>query len=176
MTTQSYGTQLLWRRLDVEQPGFLQALLTRLAARTVTGEGEDVVSATYARNTGRPFAAAFNGYAVAVAADYADRIETSPGPLRATLAPLSARYLRIPDGRTRLTVTFPHGRGGAAAALVYRREGNPGDWARTWAVAPRLGGNGRRLTFRVTTGPETTAQLVLSNAGGGGVRYAVSAR
>jgi hypothetical protein len=166
ITTQSYGAQLLWHQLDSEQPRFLPALLTRLAARPVAGEAQHVVATTYAEISGRPFADAFNRYAVTVAADYADRIDTTTLH-RGVLAPLSVRYLRVASGR--MTVT------GAAATLVYRLESNPGQPATTRAVAPRADGDGR-LSFTVSTGPDTTALLVLSNGGERPVRYAVSAR
>ena len=163
MTTQSYGSQLLWRQLDVEQPRFLPALLSRLATPPAAGEGEDVVAATYARIAGKPFAAAFNRFAVSVAADYADRI--TPAPRRGVLAPLSVRYVRAT--RSRLTVTFPRGRANSEATLVYRIEGNPGQPPRTQVVAG--------LTFTVSTRPGKTALLVLSNGGERPVPYAVTA-
>ncbi len=53
MTTQSYGAQLLWRQLDIEQPRLLPALLTRLAAHVPAGEGQNAVAATYAGVAGK---------------------------------------------------------------------------------------------------------------------------
>ena len=54
ITAQNYGAQLLWRRLDAEQPRLLPALFRRLAARPVAGEGQRVVAATYAQIAGKP--------------------------------------------------------------------------------------------------------------------------
>lgn len=161
MTTQSYGSQLLWQQLDAEQPRFLPALLDRLATRPVAGEGERVVAATYARIAGTPFADAFRRYAVSVA----DLIQPTPGPRRGVLAPLSVRYVRAT--RSRLTVTFSRGRAGAAATLVYRLEGDPGQPVRMQSEAG--------LAFTVSTGPGKTALLVLSNGGERPVSYAVTA-
>ena len=175
IATQSYGAQLLWGRLDAEQPRFLPALFTRLAARPVAGEGEQLVASTYARVAQKPFARAFDRFAVSVAADDADRIE----PTRArvgVLAPLSIRIVIVPARRSRMTVTFPRGRAGAATTLVYRVEGNPGQPPHTRAVAPLVGDGGRRLAFAVSTRPGTTGLLVLSNGGLRGVRYVVDAR
>jgi hypothetical protein len=176
ITTQSYGAQLLWRRLDVLHPRFLPALLTRLATRPVSGEGEHLVASTYAGVARKPFAEAFMRFAVSVAADYADRIEPAAGLPRGVLAPLSVRYLRVAPGRSRMTVNFPLGRAGAATTLVYRLEGDPGEPARTRKVAPLVGDGGRRLSFTVATSPTKSAVLVLSNGGERPVAYAVSAR
>lgn len=174
ITTQSYGAQLLWRRLDIEEPRFVPALLTRLAAHPVAGEGEHLVATTYARLQGKPFADAFNRFAVTVAEDCADRIEPA-ATRRGVLTPLSVRFLRV-TGRSRITVAFSPGQVGAATTLVYRLEGNPGQPARTQAIAPLAGDGGRRLTFTVATGPGKTALLVLSNGGEHPAAYAVSAR
>jgi hypothetical protein len=57
---------------------------------------------------------------------------------------------------------------GVSAALVYRIEGAPGEWPRTRATAPRLGG-----TFSVRTAPGKTALLVVSNGRGRAVPYTV---
>ena len=102
ITTQSYGAQLLWRRLDIEEPRFVPALLTRLAAHPVAGEGEHLVATTYARLQGKPFADAFNRFAVTVAEDYADRIEpaaTRRGVLDATLRAVPPRDRALADNR-----------------------------------------------------------------------------
>jgi len=175
ITTQSYGAQLLWRQLDVEQPRFLPRLFSTLAARPVAGEGERVVASTYARVARTSFAGAFNRFAVSVAADETDRI-APVGARRGVLAPLSVRFLRVPAGHSQMTVNFPRGCAGAAATLVYRVEGAPGHPARTRAVAPLVRDGGRKLAFTVATSPGTTALLVLSNGGVRGVRYAVNAR
>jgi hypothetical protein len=175
ITTQSYGAQLLWRQLDLEEPRFLPTLFAHLAAHPVQGDGERLVSATYARVAHRPFADAFRRYAVSIAADYADRL--SPTDERTgVLEPLSVRYLRVTAPHTTMTVSFPDGRGGAASTLVYRLEGEPGHPARTRAVTPRESDDGRELSFTIATGPSTTALLVLSNGGQRAVAYTVDAR
>jgi hypothetical protein len=180
MTTQSYGAQLLWRRLDAEQPRFLPALLVRLAARTVSGEGEHAVASTYARVAGKPFAGAFHRFAVSVAVDRADDIEPAPAVRRAALAPLSVRYVAVvvpATGRSTLRVAFPRGRGDAATTLVYRLESDrAGEPARTRRIAPRVTDGGRTLAFTVSAAARKSALLVLSNGGEVSVPYAVSAR
>ena len=129
MTTQSYGAQLLWRRLDAEQPRFLPALFARLAARPVAGEGQREVASTYARVTGKPFAEAFHRYAVSVAADYADDLELAAATGRGVLAPLSVRYLRAPL-RHRAFDAVRHlpgrARGSGRDARAPAREQDPG--------------------------------------------------
>jgi hypothetical protein len=174
ITTQSYGAQLLWKRLDAEQPRFLPALLGRLAARPDAGEGERLVAAAYARIAHEPFAAAFGRFAVSVASDDGDRIASTTAR-RGILAPFSIRILHV-SGRSTTTVAFPKGRAGAGTSLVYRVEGDPGQPARTHTVAPVVEDGGRRLAFTIVTRPGSTALLVLSNGGVRGIRYAVSAR
>jgi hypothetical protein len=179
MTTQSYGAQLLWRRLDAEQPRLLPALLARLAKRPVAAEGLREVASTYAHVAGRPFAAAFHRFAVSVAEDHAEDLEPARAPRHAALAPLSIRYVRVAlprSGRSTLTVTFARGRHGGAT-LVYRVENErPGEPARTRRSAPTVADGGRRLAFTVSARRQTTALLVLSNGGERTVRYAVIAR
>jgi hypothetical protein len=180
MTTQSYGAQLLWRRLDTEQPRLLPALFARLAARPVTGEGQHAVASTYARVAMEPFADAFHRFAVSVAADRADDIEPVRAPRRSVLVPLSIRYVRITVpriGRSPLTVTFPRGRARAATTLVYQLESDiAGEPARTRRIAPRVTDGGRTMAFTVAAGPRKSAVLVLSNGGERAVPYVVSAR
>jgi hypothetical protein len=179
MTTQSYGAQLLWQRLDTEQPRLLPALLARLAARPVTDEGQHAVVTTYARIAGEPFPDAFHRFAVSVATDRADEIELTHAPRRAVLAPLSVRYLAVPaprSGGLTLAVTFPRGRAGAGTTLVYRVEsiysGRPASSRR---IAPRVTDGGRTLTFTISANRPTSAVLVVSNGGERAVPYAVSA-
>ena len=77
ITTQSYGAQLLWRHLDLEEPRLLPALFQRLATRPGPGDGEGVhlVRSTFAQVSGTPFAAAFRRFAVSVATDDAAEIK-----------------------------------------------------------------------------------------------------
>ncbi len=180
MTRQSYGAQLLWLRLDSDEPRFLPALLARLAAHPVTADGRHVVASTYERVTGRPFADAFHRFAVSVAEDRADDLEPARGPGHGDLAALSVRYLRaaaLPGTGSTLTVAFPHGRGGAAATLVYRLQSSvPGAPPRVRRIEPRVGDGGRSLTFAVSAAVRRRAVLVLSNGGERAVAYAAGAR
>jgi hypothetical protein len=109
-----------------------------------------------------------------------DEIEPARGPDRATLAPLSVRYLRaaVPRiGQSKLSVTFEPGRTPAAATLVYRIESDvAGEPARMAQIAPRVTRGGRTLEFTVEAGPRRSAVLVLSNGASRATRYAVSAR
>jgi hypothetical protein len=176
MTAQSYGSQLLWRQVDEDQPRFLPALLARLAARPVASEGLHEVEATYLRVTGRPFPAAFHHFAVSVAVDDADELASS-APRPGTLAPLSVRYLRPRSGSSTLAVTLPRRQTGVAATVVSRRESDiPGEPPRVRLIAPRVAEGGRTLSFSLPAGRSTSALLVLSNGGKRTVRYAVAAR
>ena len=180
MTTQSYGSQLLWRWLDTTEPRFLPALLTRLAARPVAGTGQHAVATTYARVTGKSFARAFSRFVLSVAENRSDEIRPARGPRRSVLAPLSVRYMRIAAphaGRSRLTVTFPRRHAGAAVTLVYRIENAvAGQPAETRRIEPRVTEGGRTLAFTVAAGARSSGLLVLSNGGERVVSYAVSAR
>jgi hypothetical protein len=178
MTTKSYGAQLVWRQLDTGHPRFLPALFTRLAARPVAGEGQHAESSTYARVAGKPLAGVFHRYAVSVAADYTDDLETARGARQAIPAPLSVRCFRVTfptKGRSILRATFPRGRGAAATTLVSPVE-HPGYPAHTRRIAPRVSDGGRTLEFTVSAGSGTSAILVLSNGGERPVPYAVRAR
>ena len=190
ITAQSYGAQLLWRRLDAEQPRLLPALFRRLAARPVEGEGERAVVATYARIARKPFAPAFHRFALSVAADHGDAIEPvfslAPGAARrARVAPLAVHYVRpvLPRaGSYSLTVTFPRGRSSAWATLAYELESDvAGDRPRHGRIAGRSAHGGRTLTFAVPSALRASASLanpflVVSNGGDRSVAYAVSAR
>jgi hypothetical protein len=190
ITAQSYGAQLLWRRLDTEQPRFLPALFRRLATRSVAGEGERAVAATYTRIAGKPFALAFHRFALAVAADHGDAIEPvfslEPGTTRrARVAPLAVHYVRpvLPRrGAYSLTVRFPRGRGSASANLAYQLESEvAGGRPRLGRIAGRSSHGGRTLTFAVPAALRASARLanpllVVSNGGERSVAYAVGAR
>ncbi len=190
IVTQSYGAQLLWRSLDIEQPRFLPALFQRLAAEPLAGEGGGAVAATYARISGRPFSQAFHRFAVALAGDHGDVIEPvfSLGPIArrsAVVAPLAVHYVRpvLPrSGSYSLTVTFPHGHGSASATMTYQLESEvAGGRPSLRRIAGRTSGDGRTTTFAVPAPARADPRLespllVVSNGGGRAVRYAVSAR
>ena len=190
ITAESYGARLLWRRLDVEQPRLLPALFRRLAAHPVAGEGRRAVAATYARVAGKPFAPAFHRFAVSVAADRGDALEPvfdlQRGPMRrAVVAPLAVHYVRpvLPRGDAySISVTFPHGRGSAAATLAYELvnevAGSPAGFGR---IAGRSSDGGRTLTFTVPAPLRANPRLanpflVVSNGGERSIVYDVSAR
>ncbi len=190
ITEQSYGAQLLWRRLDAEQPRFLPALFRRLAARPVADEGQRAVAVTYARIAGTSFPPAFHRFAVSVAADHDDAIDPVFGlragtTRRARVAPLAVHYIRpvLPwGGGYSLAVTFPRGRGSAAATLTYELDGDvagrPPGFGR---IAGRSSDGGRTLTFAVPARLRASPRfvnplLVVSNGGERPVAYAVSAR
>jgi hypothetical protein len=190
LTTQSYGAQLLWRRLDAEQPRLLPALFRRLAARPVAGEGQGAVAATYRRVVGRPFAPAFHRFAVSVTADHGDAIEPvftlRPGAgRRATVTPLAVHYIRpeLPRGGAyALTVTFPRGRGSVAATLTYELENAvAGLPSRLGRIAGTSSDGGRTLTFAVPAALRANVRLanpllVVSNGGERAVDYVGAGR
>ena len=190
IVSQSYGSQLLWRSLDTEQPRFLPALLQRLAAEPAAGDGGGAVAATYARIAGRPFPQAFHRFAVALVGDYGDVIEPvfGLGPVAqrsAVVAPLAVHYVRpvLPrSGSYSLTLTFPHGHGSVSATLTYELASEvAGGRPSVRRIAGRTSDNGRTTTFGVPATMRADPRLanpllVVSNGGGRAVRYAVSAR
>jgi hypothetical protein len=190
ITAQSYGAQLLWRRLDATQPRLLPALFRRLAARPAPDEGRGAVAATYARIAREPFAPAFHRFAVSVTADHGDEIESAlslgrGATHRAGVAPLAVHYVRLALPRRdayMLTVTFPRGRGSAAATVTFALgsdiAGRPPHLGRI--VAQRTDG-GATLTFSIPASLRRNARLVrpllvVSNGGARPVVYSVSAR
>jgi hypothetical protein len=190
LTNQSYGAQLFWGYFDGREPALLPALLARLATRPVTGEGALVVRSTYTQVAHEPFARAFHGFALSVAAEHSDELEPAtvvrPGAaFRGNAVPLSVHYLRLALPRTTrrsLTVTFPRGRDGASATMRYELQSDvPGRPPRVGQLAPRATEGGRRLTFVV---PRTLLRntqltnplLVISNGGPRSFAYVVSAR
>ena len=191
ITTQSYGAQLLWRHLDLEEPRLLPALFQRLATRPGPGDGEGVhlVRSTFGQVSGTPFAAAFRRFAVSVATD--DAAEIKPLftlPRRATrsavVAPVAVHYVRLVLPRTggcSLVVRFPHGRGSGSATLTYERENEiPGQPASSGQIAARSSESGRMQTFVVPRGLRAdrrlaVPRLVVSNGGERPIAYAVSA-
>ena len=190
ITAQSYGAQLLWRRLDATQPRLLPALFRRLAARPPADEGRRAVAATYARIAREPFPPAFHRFAVSVTADHGDGIEPAFSlrrgeTRRAGIAPLAVHYVRLALPRRdaySLTVTFPRGRGSAAATLTFALESDvAGRPPRFGRIAARRSDGGLTLTFAIPASLRANARLtrpllVVSNGGGRPVVYSVSAR
>jgi hypothetical protein len=190
LTKQSYGAQLFWRYFDAREPALLPTLLTRLATRPVSGEGALMVMSTYTRVAHEPFARAFHGFALSVAAEHDDALEPvgvvrTGAVYRREAVPLSVHYLRLAlprATRSSLTVTFPQGRAGAAATIQFELQSDvPGRPPRVGQLAPRMTDGGRRLTFvvprRLLGNPHLAdAVLVISNGGRSPAAYMVSAR
>jgi hypothetical protein len=190
LTEQSYGAQLFWRYFDREAPAFVPAFLARLAAQRVGGEAERAVASTYRNVTGKPFTRTFHGFALSVAAEHGDALETAGvvkrgHAYRRGAAPLSIHYLRLALRRAKnhsLTVTFHKGRTGAAATIAYELANDvPGRPARAGKLAPHVTEGGHRFTFAIPrtllANPRLSSLLlVISNGGLLAVAYAVSAR
>jgi hypothetical protein len=181
LTGQSYGAQLFWRYFDSAEPGFLPALLDRLAAGPVVGEGESVVRSTYEDAAGTPFAPAFHAFALSVAAEHVDELEPAVVAPRAVSTPLAIHYLALPRVASPV-VAFPRGRRGAAASVSYELESDvPGRPSRFGHLAPRATDGGRTLSFAVPPAVLRSPRLaslllVVSNAGPGPVAYTVAVR
>ena len=127
-------------------------------------------------------------FAVSVTADHGDGIEPAFSrrrgeTRRASIAPLAVHYVRLAlprrDGYS-LTVTFPRGRGSAAATLTVELESDvAGRSPRFGRIAARRSDGG--LTFVIPASLRANARLarpllVVSNGGGRPVVYSVSAR
>src|SRR5215213_3404590 len=147
MTSQSYGSQLLWRFLDERQPRLLPAFLA-----SGDGRAERLVS-TYERLARASFGAAFARFAVWTADEYGDRLTPlrrlpPAGRAAGTVAPLAIHYLRL--SRATRSVSLRITRGSGAAALTYRLASDrPGYPAVTRRRPARLLEGGRRLTFSI---------------------------
>ena len=140
LTTQSYGSQLLWRYLDERQPRLLPLYLRRLAGRRTAGSGAVGLAATYARVSGQPFKSAFGRFAAWVAGEYASRITplrtlAVGGRTEAGVAPLAIHFLRL--SRSARAVAFHVTRGRPDVALTYELES---EYAGHASVTRRLQG------------------------------------
>jgi hypothetical protein len=190
ITTQSYGAQLLWRYLDIEQPHLLPALLRRLALHPAAGEGERAVAATYSQVAGQSFARAFHRFAVSAAADHADAIRPvrslrpDAAVRRGVVEPLAVHYVRLvlpQRGTYSLRLTFPRRRAAAGATLTYELASQvAGGRARPGRILGQRADGGRTLTFVVPAALRANLRLanpllVVSNGGTGAIAYAVTA-
>ncbi|HSL66112.1 MAG TPA: hypothetical protein VK874_15765, partial [Gaiellaceae bacterium] len=191
LTTQSYGAQLLWRRLDARHPRLLPALLARLAARPVAGEGAAALVETYRRATGHALGGAFHELAVDVTVDHADEL-TALGTVRrgtrasAAVPPLAIhlRRLSLPrSGPFELSVELARPSVALAASVVLQLESVYAlEPPRVVRIAPRVSRGGRTLTLTIPprvrrSGRLLAPFLVLSNGGAEAVgAYRVSAR
>jgi hypothetical protein len=147
ITTQTYGSQLLWSFLDERQPRLLPAYLTRTDGRATT------LASTYARVAGEPLSAAFGRFAVWTADRYSDRITplrrlarsgTTPG----SVAPLAIHYLRVSRSTRSLSLRFTRGRG--EATFTYRLASDrPGYPAATRSLPARVVQGGRGLAYAI---------------------------
>jgi hypothetical protein len=153
ITTQNYGSQLLWRYLDHRSPRLLHGYMTRLAQGPVAGRGEQALADTYSRVSGAPFAAVFHDFAVAVAEERpasvtAARVLCQRGR-RARVAMFAVHYLR-PSVRGGSHVLAVHLGSRTAATFMYTWasdvSGNP---AASRRIPAARSDHGRTLTFRL---------------------------
>ena len=152
MTSQTYGSQLLWRYLDERQPRLLPAYLARGPRARGDARGTTLVS-TYERVARTPFATAFGRFARWAADQYGDRLTPLHRLARreragGSVAPLAIHYLRLSNSTRSLTLRFTRGQG--QAALTYQvaseRAGFPASAQRLRA---RVANGGRVLTYAV---------------------------
>jgi hypothetical protein len=191
ITTQSYGSQLLWYYLDTLAPRFLPAALTRLAGRPFAGNGADVLTETFRRTTGKRFAPVFHDFALAAADAFGDQISPLrslrvPGGYGSSVAPLAIHYVKlsIPRRGTRaVRVAFRDGLADAHVALTYQLETDLADRPKAFLqIAPRRTTGGQTLTFEIPgrlrqRGRFTNPMLVVTNGSpNGAARYVVSTR
>jgi len=152
VTSQTYGSQLLWRFLDERQPKLLPEYLARSGRSHGDPRGASLVS-TYERVARTPFAAAFGRFAVWAADWYGDRITplrrlARRGQAGSSVAPLAIHYLRLSRSTRSVSLRFTRSRG--EAALTYQlasdRAGYP---AASRRLRARLAKGGRELTFAI---------------------------
>jgi hypothetical protein len=151
VTSESYGSQLLWRFLDELQPRLLPAYLVRSARARRDARGTSLVS-TYEQVARTPFASAFGRFAVWAADWYGDRLT----PLRrlvrrdhaeGAVAPLAIHYLRLSPSTRSVSLRFSRSRG--EAALTYQLENEPAGLPASCRLRARLGDGGRELTYAI---------------------------
>jgi DNA-binding SARP family transcriptional activator len=96
-----------------------------------------------------------------------------PGGYRSSVAPLAIHYIGVAlpkRGRHAVTVSFPSGRGGGEATLVYQLESETAGYPSTLVrIEPERSNRGRKLTFTVPVRLQraellTPPMLVLSTA------------
>ena len=152
VTSQTYGSQLLWRYLDERRPRLLPAYLARSARARGDARAASLVS-TYEQVARAPFAAAFGRFATWTADWYGDRLTPlrrlgPSGQATGSVAPLAIHYLRL--SRSTRSVSLRFTRGSGEAALTYRLVGDrPGDPDATRRLRPRLVNGGRELTYGI---------------------------
>jgi hypothetical protein len=151
VTSESYGSQLLWRFLDEQQPRLLQAYLVASARARGDARGASLVS-TYEQVTRSPFASAFGHFAVWAADWYGDRLTPLRGLTRrdrtgGAVAPLAIHYLRL--SRSTRSVSLRFTRSPGEAALTYQLENDPAGYPASGRLRARLGNGGRELTYAI---------------------------
>jgi hypothetical protein len=151
LTTQSYGSQLLWRYLDEREPRLLPRYLHWIAHRPAGVGAAAGLATTWAHVSRSPFAAAFGQFAAWVAGEYAGRIRPlgtlAVGRRTAgSVPPLAIHFLRLPHPVH--TVRFRATAGRPSVALVYEHESL---YAGRAAVTRHLTGRqvGRALVFTI---------------------------
>jgi hypothetical protein len=152
VTSQSYGSQLLWRYLDERQPRLLHTYLARSGRAGEDARGASLVS-TYARVAHEPFATAFGRFAIWTADWYGDRLT----PLRrlagrddavGSVAPLGIHYLRLSRTTRSVSVRFTNSRGEAALRYEIASD-RPGDPTASRRLRARLVNGSRELTYAI---------------------------
>ncbi len=152
VTSQTYGSQLLWRFLDERQPRLLPEYLARSPRARGDASAASLVS-TYERVARAPFAAAFGRFAVWTEDRYGDRLT----PLRqlgrrehagGSVAPLAIHYLRLSRSTRSVSLRFTRDPGDAALTyqLASERSGEPAAARRLHA---RIAKGGRELTYAI---------------------------
>jgi hypothetical protein len=151
VTSESYGSQLLWRFLDEQHPRLLQAYLVGSVRARGDARGASLVS-TYEQVARAPFASAFGHFAVWAADWYGDRLM----PLRrlgrreharGAVAPFAIHYLRL--SRSTRSVSLRFTRSPGEAALTYQLENDPAGYPASGRLRARLGNGGRELTYAI---------------------------
>jgi hypothetical protein len=151
ITSESYGSQLLWRFLDERQPRLLAAYLVRSARARGDARGASLVS-TYERVARAPFASEFGRFAVWVGDWYGDRLTprrrlTRRDHAGGAVAPLAIHYLRLSRSTRSVSLRFTRSRG--EAALTYQLEAEPAGLPASGRLRARLGKGGRELTYAI---------------------------
>jgi len=163
LTGQTYGSQLLWRFLDIDAPRLLPAFL-----HAAQGPAEASLAALYAKITGGSFGSAFHRFAIWVQASYPDSLRplaTVRRHAQGVVDPLAIHYLRVAPNVRTISVRFSRRPG--MASVVYQRLRRPG----LPPVTRRL----RRHSSGWTIPRRGTATLIVSNGNTAGtVDYQVT--
>ena len=171
ITSQSYGSQLLWRYLDERAPHLLPAYLEAAAHARAAGPA-GTLAAAYERETHRSFEWIFSRFATWVADVNAAEITplrrlVPPSVASGSVAPLAVHYLRV--GRRTRAIEVRRGRNAVAVTAIYQlAPKTPGTPPEVRRLRLQLERNGRDVRYSI---PESLrandryelAMLVLSN-------------